>query len=92
MSFSDYAYEEMMVDHYVFNQTVERCFKQYSPQKVIIDSINSFRNSEVNEEKSIEVISRDILKTVARTKHVSSKQRKCLIKMLVLRGEMGYEY
>lgn len=92
MSFSDYAYEEMMVDHYLLNEAIERCFKQYSPQKVISDSINSFRNSAVNEEKTIELVSRDILKTVARTKQVSLKQRKCLIKMLVLRSETGYEY
>jgi hypothetical protein len=92
MSFADDAYEEMMIENYMISESVEEYIKIYSPQQVVNDAISSFREHEVDEEDKMETVSRDILKTIARTKRVSDKQKRCLVKMLVLRGEDGYEF
>lgn len=92
MSALDDAYEYMMIENYMISESIDKYLKIYSPQQVVHDAINSFKEQAVDEYEEIEVVSRDILKTIARTKRVSPKQKRCLIKMMVLRGENGYEY
>ncbi|PLS19427.1 hypothetical protein CVD28_03150 [Bacillus sp. M6-12] len=92
MSALDDAYEGMMIENYMISEAIDKYVKIYSPQQVVNDAISSFREESVDEEDSIEAFSKEILKTIARIKRVSDKQKRCLIKMLVLRGEDGYEY
>lgn len=91
MSFLDDHYEDMLIETSMISKSIEQYAKEYSPQRVVDDAISSFKEDGVDEEDSVEVFSRDILKTIARTKFVSVKQKACLVKLLVLRGEDGYE-
>lgn len=91
MSFVDDCEEELIIERAIFANTVETCNKIYSDNKVIWDAINSFKYVKVDESSELECMTREILKTVARLKRISDKQKMVLIRMLINRSEKGYE-
>jgi hypothetical protein len=90
MSFIDDQYGDMLMHEAILRKAVEVYVKRNTPQKIVNDAITSFHNEAVNEGSKLETISRDILKTVARTKQVSEKQKNCLVKLLVYRDDDDY--
>jgi hypothetical protein len=91
MSWLDDHYEEMEREMSILQASIEEYVNLYSAQEVVRDAIQSFKEEPVDEWDETETKARDILKTIARTKRVTDKQKYCLVKMLVYRGENGYE-
>lgn len=85
----DHYYErELQIEIY---DKIEHFTKIYSHQKVIKDTLQSIQQKEIDKEKSLEILTRDIVKTLSKTKYMSDKQKRCLVTMLVLRGETDYK-
>lgn len=91
MSYADLHYEGLMIEQAMNKKAVEVYFTRYSNQKVVNDAIRTFTRKAVDESSKLEQVARDILKTVARTKMLSTKQKTCLIRVLVNRMDNEYE-
>ena len=91
MSYADLHYEDLMIEQAMNKKAVEVYFKRYSNQKIVKDAIKSFTREAVDESSKLEQVAREILKTVARTKTLSTKQKTCLIRVLVERMDSEYE-
>lgn len=85
----DHYYErELQIEIY---DKVEHFTKTYSQDKVMQDALQSIQRKEINKENSSELLAENILKTISKTKCMSEKQKRCLVMMLVLRGEKEYK-
>lgn len=91
MSFIDDHYDVLFMEDVAIRESIEQYTKDYHPQKVVHDAIQSFKETAVDEEDGAEILARDILKTISRRKKISVKQKRCLVQMLVMRSEDDYE-
>ncbi|MFE7817835.1 hypothetical protein ACFU1R_06475 [Priestia megaterium] len=88
---ADLCWEAALQEACAINNTIDELTKTVSNQQVINDIIDSFSDRPVDEYDSSECLARDILITVAKRKTLSSKQKKCLVRVLVERSDDGYE-
>lgn len=91
LSYADDCYEGLMIEESVKMEAVESYIEKYSNQKVVEDALGAFKKRTVDESSKLEQMAREILKTVARMKTLSAKQKKCLVRVLVYRHHQGYE-
>lgn len=87
---ADLAWEEGMMEAFSLEDHVDTCM-DIPAQKIIDDLIHSFKEQPVDEFLDNEVLARSILHTIARLGQVTDRQKKCLVRVLVYRGEEGYE-
>lgn len=91
MSYVDDCYEELMIEQAMKMEAIETYLERYTNQKVVDDVVTSFKENIVDESSKLECVSREILKTVAKTKTLSIKQKTCLVRVLVSRCAENYE-
>ncbi|MGG1071354.1 hypothetical protein ABE178_16235 [Priestia megaterium] len=88
---ADLCWEAALQEACAINNTIDELTKTVPNQQVINDIIQSFKDDPVDGTDSSECLARDILVTVAKRKTLSSKQKKCLVRVLVERSDDGYE-
>jgi predicted GNAT family acetyltransferase len=84
-------YENPVLEAKAIQETIELCVKQKGRQQVVNDSIQSFREEKVDEMNPVELMAKETLIAVAKSKFLEDEQKVILIQLLVERNYRGYE-
>lgn len=84
-------YENPELEAKAIQEAIELCMKQKGRQQVVNDSIQSFRQEKVDESNPTELMAKNTLIAVAKSKFLEDDQKAILIRLLVERNYKGYE-
>ncbi|PLS19411.1 hypothetical protein CVD28_03070 [Bacillus sp. M6-12] len=84
-------YENPELEVKAIQEAIELCVKQKGRQQVVNDSIQSFREEKVDEGNPTELMAKNTLIAVAKTKFLEDDQKEILVRLLVERNFRGYQ-
>jgi hypothetical protein len=84
---ADYCDDRAFQEMFRFSYALDTEMEHTSGQDVVNRVIKYFRENSVNTHNKLEVLCKEILTTVKRTKRLSDKQKSCLLTLLIQRED-----